>query len=184
ATTSLTTAATTTKRNCPPSLIGACGAGQSWRAALGLVDQLEAERLRPSIVTFGAAIGVCKISQQWQEGLALLDRLEGHLLEPNAITLNVLASACGNAPWGQCLSLFSELRRRSLTADVRTYTTVVCAHARVHKWQHALQVLSEMRLARCEPNENTYANAITACAEGRQKERALELARRFRERQK
>merc|ERR1719345_486341 len=47
--------------------ISACEKGEQWAAALGLLRQVQHQRLEPNVITYNASISACEKGQEWAE---------------------------------------------------------------------------------------------------------------------
>eukprot|EP00929_Paragymnodinium_shiwhaense_P076954 TRINITY_DN39606_c0_g1_i1.p1 TRINITY_DN39606_c0_g1~~TRINITY_DN39606_c0_g1_i1.p1 ORF type:complete len:753 (-),score=146.90 TRINITY_DN39606_c0_g1_i1:230-2224(-) len=157
------------------TVIEAAGACKKWDLALGLVDQMEEQRLIPDAVTYLAAIGACGKALQWTHVLDLLNRAAAsceswqELSPPCAEqdTVNMLNAAVGALAKAQqsktAMSVFHETYSQfSVKVDVLSYLSALAACDSGRDWTLALELLQDARRSTVELALETYNAAIAA----------------------
>ncbi|CAJ1387548.1 unnamed protein product [Effrenium voratum] len=122
--------------------LAACGKGGQWQQAARLLEAMGRAQLRPSVVSFGAAIDACaKAAPAWPKALHLLREMRRQSLPWNTITCNAAMSSCAVAgQWLRALQLFAHLGCGRLEAG--RVTRVVSAWA----WPMESNMLREFAL--------------------------------------
>ena len=64
-----------------------------WHEALKLLAEMQAQGLKPDVITYNAAISACGKGSQWHEALELLAEMECRVLKPDDITYSAAISA-------------------------------------------------------------------------------------------
>ena len=151
------------------------GAASRWHGALSLVEDMEAGRLLPDLVTFNSAISCCQREAMWRAALRLRLRLGQRLgLEPNVVTFGaVVASLRGQ--WLRALAVLSEAEELALRLSDQILNTALQAVGRAEEWRKAVDMLSGIRWKREAPGIRLYTSALDACAKAHASAMALSL---------
>ena len=55
------------------AVISACAKRLQWERALSLLDELQLNRLSPTVITYSASISACEKASQWQKVVSLFN---------------------------------------------------------------------------------------------------------------
>ena len=85
-----------------------------WTRALDLLDQIQAENLKPDGFTFSSAIACCGAEGKWQEALKLIEAMQkgGPATRPNKIAYT---AAIGRSPFSAYGEMIFKPQQISLT---------------------------------------------------------------------
>lgn len=98
-----------------------CEKATQWAHAVDLLDQLQGDLLRHTMVSFNAVIGE---KAQWKEALQFLQSALTRALQPDSITSTSLVATFEKASmWQEALEASVELGRRHVELDLVTYNS-------------------------------------------------------------
>jgi len=135
-------------------------------AAEAIMNRMEQDGIKPSVVCYGTLISVCaKIgdvagAEHWLEALIACG-----IGMPNAICVNITISACaksGNVAKAE--EWFARMQELGVQADVMSFNAVIDACARVSDYDRAEMWLNKMSKAGIPPNVVSYSSVLHACA--------------------
>jgi len=165
--------------------------GGSFATNMRLFNALKDAGIRPSLITYNAAISACGKAGRSEEALALIAELQqlgerDPSMRMDLFTYNAAISACGNAGQpDQALALFDELKQRAgkhpaLRPSIVSYGAAISACAKAGRAREALALLQELESIGAHdpamrPNEIVYNAAISACAKAGLADEALAL---------
>lgn len=93
------------------ALIHACGCASQWQEAFTVFERMEADGVRPDLVTFNTLLTALKASRQFEAGIRLFECLSSEPkfkhLRPDTVTLNLLIACCAHLGKvsGSCLAV-------------------------------------------------------------------------------
>ncbi|CAJ1459697.1 unnamed protein product [Effrenium voratum] len=152
--------------------IHAMAKGKQWLKALEIYKSLELGSLRPTVVTYGAAINACAVAACWPWALELLATCSAHL-GLTAIACNAAISACARADkWQAALGVFELVPPG--TATLVTFNAALDACSKGGHWQQSIQLLARLSGA-LQPSMVTFTSAIQACERASTWPQALQL---------
>ncbi|CAL1138217.1 unnamed protein product [Cladocopium goreaui] len=117
--------------------IAACGKGQRWPEAVGILKDLKVHGLRANLVSFNSTLTACELASRWRCSVLLLEELHLQLFESQLISINCVLSALARAgteklgAWCGAVGLLVA-SQRAMTTDVLSYKEVIeaCASQR------------------------------------------------------
>lgn len=131
-----------------------------------LLASAYAAHLRPTLVTYTAAISACESVKEWAEALALLDEMRLHNLVPGAFTYaSVLTALEGSQEWERALALFRDSSAIS-SPNLVAYNAMIGCLEHARSPDGALELLWEMQQRRLDPTMVTYGAVARACEKG------------------
>ncbi|CAJ1387581.1 unnamed protein product [Effrenium voratum] len=136
-----------------------CTGAARWEEALGLVQELRMEALRPDIYSVTGACSVCSHAGQWQRALALAEEARKGRLHPDALLFSTLLFACEKgSQWELAVEIMADMRRSEVALDALGCGIAIRACAAKGSWDLALWVL-----AGCEkPGPQAFLAAVDA----------------------
>ncbi|KAH9603633.1 hypothetical protein KSS87_012448 [Heliosperma pusillum] len=143
------------------------------RQAVHLLDKIVKLQIHPSLVTYGSMFkGLCRSGDN-AGALRLLRNMESRSpFKPNVVIYNtIIDSLSKDRLLPQALSLFKEMKDKSILPNVVTYNTLVRGLCSLGRWDHAKELLIEMLDNHIAPGVDTYNTFIDSyCKEGNVKE--------------
>ena len=125
-----------------------------------LLKQMQAEQLKPDIVSYAAAASSCEIHASWRLALHLM-RGAG---QPNAFLLTSVLGACGRGrQWQRAMWILFDTEKASTVA----FNAAINACGQAKRWQLTLRLLHELQTRRMQPSQASFGAAVNAC--GRQR---------------
>ncbi|CAE7773757.1 unnamed protein product, partial [Symbiodinium sp. CCMP2456] len=164
------------------ALLGTLRDGARWPEALSVARGVEADRLQPTVVTFGAAATACERGQQWHWALTLFEAVAGAHLQADALTYSgAIVAHRVQMQWGKALSLMSQMDRNQVKRNLFTYTGALSvidsacgsASASAELWQRALSAFSKACLERVDADQAMYGTVLGSCRKAGQWQQAL-----------
>ncbi|CAE7275927.1 unnamed protein product, partial [Symbiodinium microadriaticum] len=156
--------------------INACAKAESWRPALGLLQQMQARRVEQNTVTFSACISACEKCHKWESAVELLSQMTRKRVDKNLITYSACISACATSgQWEQSLSLLQSMRSLAMAPDRVACNACITSCARGAQSQMAVGLLQEMPRLGLSPDVISYSAVFGVCEETRQWEQTLKL---------
>ena len=132
------------------------------------------------VLRWNLALASCTRRAQWRKALSLLQQLKGYL-QPDLITLNSCIRACTKASkWHLASELLDDLESHSLSADLRSFTSLLGFQKDHQAWIRALQTLEAIRLAELRPDSVALNAVLHSCAESMHWRRTLSLLEEIR----
>ncbi|CAE7206808.1 unnamed protein product [Symbiodinium natans] len=150
-------------------LIRSRGRERAWTEALGMLDDLPAQRLEPDKSTCSILLRVCSEASRWQASIQLLSEWADSHRELDVVCFNaaVIACKCGSQ-WQSALNALASMPEYRAAADAVTYASVISACEKACQWEVALCLFSDMPGHRVRPDAVACSGALRAIAEGRQ----------------
>ncbi|CAM9608691.1 unnamed protein product [Ectocarpus sp. 13 AM-2016] len=147
----------------------ACSGAGEWRAALSILEDMQAEGLRPNGAAYVAAMEACARGGVMDLALELLDRvLMFHPRDERIVTaaFHGAIKACGNGgQWEEATSLLQRMRQDSLAVVTsREYNAAIMACCRAQQSVAALTLLGDMSVEseHCSSDETSYVLVMRA----------------------
>jgi hypothetical protein len=145
--------------------VGACEKGCLWMPALGYLEEMQQEGLRPNVICYNAAASACSTSNWWEQALCMLQGLPRLQLEPSVTTYGTTADAYARrGDWVSGLNVLSSLSPSTSNAII--LSAVISACEQSLQWGWALHLLAEIWLSSTVPDEVAYSTTISACEKG------------------
>ncbi|CAE7941187.1 unnamed protein product [Symbiodinium sp. KB8] len=135
----------------------ACARSKEAQRALLLFEDMPKFAVRPSEVTFGAAIQACATCSCWQRGLELVAAVP-----QNSFAATSAISACGAGRWPLALAILEDLGELKGSHRVAV-NACITACAKSSEWATALSLLARMASWLALPDVVSYSAAISAC---------------------
>ncbi|CAJ1355985.1 unnamed protein product, partial [Effrenium voratum] len=141
-----------------------------WALALFFLRSLPSQTVRPTVISFNAALDACGKAGQWTQVLALLEELDADRgLQVSEVTLSTVMSACGQvARWQEAAASWPALAIS--VVNVVAFNALISAYDQGARWQEAIQARHgqlRSRLAQgCQPDIVSYNAVISACEKG------------------
>ena len=146
-----------------------CAKASQWACALSLLESLPRRALRPSRISFNAAMAA--LEGQWQRAETLLRELQKHV-EADIVSFNSLLSACETSSQWQRALLWLDLLEG--VSDVISFSSVASACEKSGEWQRAIELLARLEGSRLRGDVILYSTVMSAC--GKRGEAAQALA--------
>eukprot|EP00927_Polykrikos_kofoidii_P055780 TRINITY_DN49991_c0_g1_i1.p1 TRINITY_DN49991_c0_g1~~TRINITY_DN49991_c0_g1_i1.p1 ORF type:complete len:372 (-),score=47.70 TRINITY_DN49991_c0_g1_i1:102-1100(-) len=155
--------------------------------ALALLPRMRANDLRPTSVTYAAAMTACHRAGRWQQALELLADMRKHGVGPNAAAYATAASSCAqSSAWEGALRLLGDLPPRAVVTHSAAYGAVLAACDGAGRWQEAVAILAEMRAGDVREDDSdqegpsivsgeAHGAVIRCCAKAGEWQRAIDL---------
>ncbi|CAJ1424177.1 unnamed protein product [Effrenium voratum] len=148
-----------------------------WALALFFLRSLPSQAVRPTVISFNAALDACGKAGQWTQVLALLEELDADRgLQVSEVTLSTVMSACGQvARWQEAAASWPALAIS--VVNVVAFNALISAYDQGARWQEAIQARHGQLLSRlaqgCQPDIVSYNAVISACEKGGKWQQAL-----------
>eukprot|EP00933_Yihiella_yeosuensis_P014428 TRINITY_DN12957_c0_g1_i1.p1 TRINITY_DN12957_c0_g1~~TRINITY_DN12957_c0_g1_i1.p1 ORF type:complete len:893 (-),score=191.05 TRINITY_DN12957_c0_g1_i1:122-2461(-) len=137
-----------------------------------LLKEMREKDIKPTCVTFGAALQAMSRRGAWQQTLGLLSEMQTLQLRPDAQAFTASIGASGRAGKGRTvLCLLGEAEAEGV-ADLKCRNAAIAACGRAALWQEALCQLSKLG---SQSTTVSWNAGITACAEASEWSQALKL---------
>eukprot|EP00931_Biecheleriopsis_adriatica_P075393 TRINITY_DN49260_c0_g1_i1.p1 TRINITY_DN49260_c0_g1~~TRINITY_DN49260_c0_g1_i1.p1 ORF type:complete len:800 (-),score=177.01 TRINITY_DN49260_c0_g1_i1:72-2426(-) len=182
-------------RGCSSAIV-ACDKGNKWELAMGLLDEMVEQGLKPTPAAFSAAVHACEQGEQGEQAERIRQLQGGEKVVVKESAASSPASPSPETVAGEVLYskgvLCTRFRQRAAAPErlekaaellrsgghfeeTLSYTTALrnCEHG-LH-WEWALSLLGEMTGRDVEPDVVTYNVAIAACGRGQEWARSLAL---------
>ena len=152
--------------------LSACGRASRWRTVLQLLEDMAAQGMLPSVVSYGTAISAC--GGAWQIALHLLQEVQISGLEVNVFVCSSAITACG-WEWQQSLAIFTQMKSLAVVPNFVTFGAAITACEHGQQWTQALELLQLMESSNLKLNTQTCCAAMSACGKADCWEMALAL---------
>eukprot|EP00981_Chlorochromonas_danica_P012152 scaffold4562_cov183-Ochromonas_danica.AAC.2 len=133
--------------------------------AIACLDRMEADGLRPNVVTYSALISVCK--HRADDVLALLKRMEKNRVKPNIVTLTSAIHALamgGSANYtDMAYGIWRRMEDVGPKPNLYTYNTILRAFAEAGRVKEAFGVLQTVKERNLSPDLHTFTTLLLAC---------------------
>eukprot|EP00397_Hematodinium_sp_SG-2012_P015262 GEMP01015538.1.p1 GENE.GEMP01015538.1~~GEMP01015538.1.p1 ORF type:complete len:872 (+),score=281.44 GEMP01015538.1:86-2701(+) len=151
--------------------------GARWDMALSLLDDMQAERVDPTAVTYGTVLDALAKADSsacsWERAVALLDKLGAHA---TVVHYGATLHACANAgKWRAALSLLGRMEHIMVRPNLIAHNSVLHALNIGGNWRHCVTTLATMQ----EKDVISVNTAIMACVQAHQWQHALQLLERY-----
>ncbi|CAJ1418521.1 unnamed protein product, partial [Effrenium voratum] len=144
----------------------------NWRTAVLLLEELQEERLEPTVVTYAALISCMETAKRWEVALHLFKSISRLQLQTNIIACNSVVSACEKASqWTWALQMQQHAADCALQPSVVTFAAASSACEKAAQWQAAMSVLRSA--GRTLLNVVAWNAFLGACQNDWQWERSL-----------
>jgi pentatricopeptide repeat domain-containing protein 1 len=182
---------------CYTAAMEACG---DWRKALDLLQEMRANGIAPTEVSYSVLIKSCGNSGQWEKALELLDSMRGQGMTPNLFVYNAAATAIAKAAkrlnskgresttegklHREMDRLLRQMEQDQINPDGFTYTSAISCCGSEGLWAEAMSIMDKMQRGgpTTQPNRVAYTAAIASCATANQPDDALRLFRQMKDR--
>ncbi|CAJ1415041.1 unnamed protein product [Effrenium voratum] len=145
-----------------------------WPLALGLLEDLQTQHLRPNVVTTGALVGVLS-EGQLELGLKVFRELQRQQQEADVVMYNILIGACrSNHEVDKAFDFFREMQEGQVQPTVMSFNHLI-AGLGAEKAPRALGLLEQLRAEDLQPNQVTYNALIACCKTGKMEDQAWQL---------
>ena len=92
--------------------ISAFTRARDYPSALALVDTMKERGIKPTSLTFQAALAACAKAGEWERAQAMLDEMRQQRMAPDGFAFNAAISACARAgEWRPALKLLDTMRK-------------------------------------------------------------------------
>ncbi|CAJ1327072.1 unnamed protein product [Effrenium voratum] len=145
--------------------ISACDSAGEWAKALQLLCAMQRRSVRPTVVSFNAAISSCEAA--WVLALCLLESMEVAGLLPDVITFTSAISSCAYALQWQSALLLLHQAMASHPMDVAGYNSVLHCYSRASKPQRALALFQAMPDTLVEADAISYQEVMPSAESAR-----------------
>jgi len=148
-------------------------------------NEMIAEKLQFSIVTYNAIINACARSAEMSRVPPLLEDMARQKIEPNLVTYStILKGYCQESRLDKAFELLEAMKQsKEFKPDEITYNTLIDGCAQRGMYDQGIKLLNEMQQAGVSPSPFTLSVLVKLCNRGKRPERAFELvedlARRF-----
>lgn len=145
-------------------------------SAQELLTDMRQHQVRPSVVSYTAAVSACRQARDWVRALGLFQEMQESLLRPDVASYNSVIDTCGRTGmWQNALSFLDKMRRNNVKPDVVTYGSLINASEKVHDWERSLALLDEVRLQGLKTDLGCVSLAMSACCKARRWDLSLHL---------
>lgn len=157
----------------------ACGRRGRWRAALDLLDELEAEPCGATAGAYRSVLLACRKHKRHREAENVLQRM-GELADTQAYN-EVLHLLRLNSDFEAAESLWLAMCERGVPRDDLTYYHLLHICGDLGEWRRAIDLLGEMRstLGEDATHSGHVLATARACVRDRRWSRAVDLIREF-----
>eukprot|EP00442_Polarella_glacialis_P000349 CAMPEP_0115151574 /NCGR_PEP_ID=MMETSP0227-20121206/65673_1 /TAXON_ID=89957 /ORGANISM="Polarella glacialis, Strain CCMP 1383" /LENGTH=895 /DNA_ID=CAMNT_0002562071 /DNA_START=158 /DNA_END=2845 /DNA_ORIENTATION=- len=140
-------------------------------------DEMLAEKMQFSIVTFNSLIDACARSGDMHRVQPLLEDMSRQGITPNVITYStVLKGYCSANRLDEAFQLFEEMKTNTtLSPDEVTYNTLLDGCARHGLFDRGMAVLDEMRRVKVPPSNFTLSVLVKLATRAKLTHKAFEL---------
>ncbi|CAK9064649.1 unnamed protein product [Durusdinium trenchii] len=159
------------------SVMGACAWDSvSAPKVFQLLQELRDLQLRPTEITYTAAIKACEMCKDWLGALELLQKMRADQLKANCFVLTALMGVFKETRfWRDAVHTFAVLQSGQVP-NVVSYNAVISACERSSSWSQALDCFFEFtQVSHLFANDVTFNALISSCEKGRQWQWALHM---------
>ncbi|KAL6063958.1 hypothetical protein QOT17_011261 [Balamuthia mandrillaris] len=139
--------------------------------AFGVLDLLQAEGVKPGIVTYTVLLDSCVEAKDLDKAFQALQRMEAAGVKPNLVAFNTLMRlAAANGDLARQEQVFDMIKQRGLRPDVATFNILLQELVFNNKTKKQKEVvdrsfgmLERMKKEAVEPDLLTYRTLLIAC---------------------
>eukprot|EP00439_Symbiodinium_sp_Y106_P056305 s56_g7.t2 len=122
--------------------MSACAQAMQWIRACGLMRQMTAATVAPSVVTFNSLVNALASGRKPEVVLQLLPAMAEAALLPNAVTLSSVVDACARGErWMWALTVLEWFPRHRLSAPLAALRSAARAASCAGRWRRAAFLL-------------------------------------------
>lgn len=133
-------------------------------------DEMVANGVTPTLVTYGALLSACENGRQWKTALSLLDEMP---MKPDHVAYNAVIGACNKANrWAEAISVLDQMDRKKVPPDQKAFDMVARMCLKAGQYDEASQVCQRARRRGIEVcpqvQDDLSTKASESLSEGRQ----------------
>ena len=124
----------------------ACSMSQKADEAKELLDRLGGQGLRPSHMSFAAAMFGSAVNGEWKSALEILDSMQLHRLHADSLCYNIAIMGCGKAKQDSMVTdIIKELIDKEIPWNEITRSIIVAAYSRNGDWKSSFSHLIDSK---------------------------------------
>eukprot|EP00435_Cladocopium_sp_Y103_P052270 s1114_g16.t1 len=166
------------------AVISACASGgrQSWEAALGVLERLEADPYCDAdVFSYNAVLAALMSTWHLDSAVRLLHDLPSRQIDPDTCSFNTVMGTLAKQP-KYCNIVLSMLEEcgKGPGQDAQSFNIAIAACSRANQWEKAIDLLEVMQSTRHQPDAYSYTSAISSCRAASQAAELLRTMKRSR----
>jgi len=151
--------------------------GKRFDRVWSVYEEMKAERLQFSIVTYNTLVDACARSGDMGRIPALLEEMAAQGIEPNVITYSAIVKGyCQENRLDRAFELLEDMKKtKNFSPDEVTYNTLIDGCARYGLWDRGMAVLEEMESSGVSPSAFTLSVLVKLANRSKRPDKAFEL---------